>query len=90
MVRVNIISPGPIDTPLEYGAYGEIPHNQKKYKTYAKAASVGVPMKRTGKPEEIAPTVLFLGDTAVLGYITGANICIDGGHAGSPLLCQCE
>lgn len=90
MVRVNTISPGPIDTPLEYGAYGEMPHNKEQYETYAKAASVGVPMKRTGKPEEIAPTVLFLADPAASSYITGANICIDGGHTGSPLLCYCE
>lgn len=90
MIRVNAISPGPIDTPLEFAAYGAAPQNKKQYASYVKAATVGVPMKRTGQPEEIAPTVLFLADPLSSSYITGANICIDGGHTGSPLLCPCE
>lgn len=60
-VRVNAISPGPIDTPLEFAAYGATSVNDEQYKAYVKAATVGVPMQRTGRPEEIAPTVLFLG-----------------------------
>ncbi len=90
MIRINAISPGPIDTPLEFGAYGVTPNNPEQYEAYSKAASVGVPMKRTGQPEEIAPTVLFLADPLSSSYITGANICVDGGHTGSPLLCHCD
>jgi len=87
---VNAVSPGPIDTPLEFAAFGAAENDEKTYPAYVKAASVGVPMKRTGKPEEIAPTVLFLADPESSSYITGANICVDGGHTGSPLLCACE
>lgn len=89
-IRVNAISPGPIDTPLEFAAFGAAADDPKQYQAYAKAATVGVPMKRTGQPDEIASSVLFLADENTSSYITGANICVDGGHTGSPLLCPCE
>ena len=90
MIRVNAVSPGPVDTPLEFAAFGASADDPAQYKGYVRAATVGVPMKRTAQPEEIAPTVLFLADPATSSYITGANICVDGGHTGSPLLCACD
>ena len=86
MIRINAISPGPVDTILEFAAYGANPSNPDEYDKYAKKAMKGVPMKRTARVDEIAPMVLFLGDPLTSSYITGANMCIDGGHTGSPNL----
>lgn len=62
-VRVNSISPGWIDT--HDGSYSETDHRQH-------------PAGRIGRPEDIADMVLFLcSDKA--GFITGENVCIDGG-----------
>jgi len=89
MIRVNAISPGPVDTPLEFAAFGMTQNDQQQYEIYVKAATIGVPMQRTALPKEIAPSVLFLADEKMASYITGANLCVDGGHTGSPLLCAC-
>lgn len=62
-VRVNSISPGWIDT---------------SYKIYERADAVQQPCGRVGNPLDIANMVLFLcSDKA--SFITGENICIDGG-----------
>ena len=62
-VRVNSISPGWIDT---------------EYMVYQGADAVQQPVGRVGNPLDIANMVLFLcSDKA--GFITGENICIDGG-----------
>ncbi|MBQ8619738.1 MAG: SDR family oxidoreductase [Clostridia bacterium] len=62
-VRVNSISPGWIDTA---------------YTIYDGPDAVQQPAGRVGNPQDIAQTVLFLcSDKA--GFITGENICIDGG-----------
>ena len=61
--RVNSISPGWIDT-----TGSEI----------AGADALQQPVGRVGKPEDIAETVLFLCSEKA-GFITGENICIDGG-----------
>lgn len=62
-VRVNSISPGWIDTD---------------YREYEGADAVQQPVGRVGNPLDIANMVLFLcSDKA--GFITGENICIDGG-----------
>jgi NAD(P)-dependent dehydrogenase (short-subunit alcohol dehydrogenase family) len=45
---------------------------------YSGADAVQQPAGRVGKPEDIAEMVLFLCSTKA-GFITGENICIDGG-----------
>jgi NAD(P)-dependent dehydrogenase (short-subunit alcohol dehydrogenase family) len=80
MVRINAIAPGPVDTPLERGAY---PGDTA---TFVRGASIGVPMQRVAQPEEIAPAVLFLADYNQSSYITGAILPVDGGDVASPLI----
>ena len=63
-VRVNSISPGWIDT---------------NYTVYEGADAVQQPVGRVGNPLDIANMVLFLCSYKA-GFITGENICIDGGH----------
>lgn len=62
-VRVNSISPGWIDTA---------------YKKYNGADAIQQPVGRVGNPMDIANMVLFLCSEKA-GFITGENICIDGG-----------
>jgi NAD(P)-dependent dehydrogenase (short-subunit alcohol dehydrogenase family) len=80
VVRINAISPGPVDTPLERAAF---PGSEAVFDS---KAATGVPMQRVAKPEEIASAVLFLADPASSGYITGANIPVDGGDIASPFM----
>ena len=62
-VRVNSISPGWIDTD---------------YTVYTGPDAVQQPVGRVGNPKDIANMVLFLASEKA-GFITGENICIDGG-----------
>jgi NAD(P)-dependent dehydrogenase (short-subunit alcohol dehydrogenase family) len=73
-IRVNVVSPGPITTPI----FGRTGLPQEAIDQFAREATTKVPMKRFGKPEEIASTVLFLA-TPESSYITGVDINVDGG-----------
>lgn len=69
-IRVNIVSPGPVQTPgLEYA----VPAEAKPHLAAATA------MQRLGDPDEIAQTVLFLSSDAA-SFITGTEIVADGGY----------
>jgi NAD(P)-dependent dehydrogenase (short-subunit alcohol dehydrogenase family) len=71
-IRVNAVTPGPIDTPILGKAFtkDEVPHIREKM--------IGmVPMKRWGTSEEIAKAVLFLAFDAT--FTTGAELPVDGG-----------
>ena len=69
-IRVNVISPGPIYTPIFDGFPQELKDG---------FASI-IPMGRMGKPNEIATTVLFLASDDS-SFITGIKLFIDGGAA---------
>ncbi|MFT3990574.1 MAG: SDR family NAD(P)-dependent oxidoreductase [Luteolibacter sp.] len=67
-ITVNSILPGYIETE----ALADMDADAKKQ------AKMGVPMRRFGKPEEVAAAVFFLAG-AEAAYITGASLKIDGG-----------
>src|SRR5246500_5157594 len=69
-IRVNSVAPGPIDTGMLTRFTGT---DERKARLVA-----GVPLKRSGKPEEIAQTILFLSSDKA-SFITGASVAADGG-----------
>jgi NAD(P)-dependent dehydrogenase (short-subunit alcohol dehydrogenase family) len=73
-IRVNVVSPGPIVTPI----FGRTGLSKEQVDEFAKGVVAQVPMKRFGQPEEVASTVLFLA-TPESSYITGVDINVDGG-----------
>jgi NAD(P)-dependent dehydrogenase (short-subunit alcohol dehydrogenase family) len=74
-IRVNAVSPGPINTPEGFARTG-LPQEQLDQMV---TDIVGkVPMKRIGQPSEIASAVAFLA-SADASYITGAEVPVDGG-----------
>ena len=75
-IRVNAVSPGPIDTPglSELLASSETGEQRKKM------ISTTVPLGRFGRPEEIAKAVVFLASDDA-SYVTGIELFVDGGFA---------
>lgn len=73
-IRINVVSPGPITTPI----LGRTGLPQDVLDGLARDLVAKVPMKRFGRPEEVADTVLFLA-TPDSSYITGIDINVDGG-----------
>lgn len=69
-IRVNIVSPGPVQTP---GLENAVPAEAKGHLAAATA------LQRLGHPDEIANTVLFLASEAA-SFITGTEIVADGGY----------
>lgn len=67
-VRCNVIAPGPFPNPAV----------QSQHPDFIERIEARVPMKRIGKPNEIAGTVAFLLSDAA-SYITGQTIVVDGG-----------
>jgi NAD(P)-dependent dehydrogenase (short-subunit alcohol dehydrogenase family) len=74
-IRVNAVSPGPINTPEGFARTGL---SKEAMEEFQKTIISGVPMKRIGQPDEIAGTVAFLASSDA-SYITGAEIPVDGG-----------
>ncbi|TQR84286.1 glucose 1-dehydrogenase [Mycobacterium hodleri] len=74
-LRVNVLSPGPIDTQIIDGQTEYFGQDQAALRAHM---STLVPMGRLGRPEEIANGALFLASDES-SFMTGAELCIDGG-----------
>jgi len=73
-IRVNTVAPGPIETPI----FERTGLPKEAIEEFARGVLSKVPMKRFGKPEEVAGAVAFLASSDA-SYITGVEINVDGG-----------
>ena len=68
-IRVNVIAPGPVETPLV-----KVVHDEAIRRTW----TAYVPQARYGTPDEIAGAALYLASDAA-SYVTGSVLVVDGG-----------
>ena len=73
-VRVNVVSPGPITTPL----YGRLGMEAAQLDQMAQSIQEQIPLKRFGTPDELASAVLYL-SSQDSGFIVGTELIVDGG-----------
>ena len=73
-IRVNVVSPGPVATPI----FGKLGIAADALDEVVKNVQTQVPMKRFGRPEEIAKAVLFLASDDA-SFLLGTEIVADGG-----------
>ncbi|WP_460601773.1 SDR family oxidoreductase, partial [Flexivirga lutea] len=80
-IRINSVNPGPISTPI----FGKTGMEEEQLQGFAQTIENRIPLKRFGRPEEVAKLVSFLAsDNAT--FITGSEYNIDGGININPLL----
>lgn len=77
-IRVNVISPGPVETPMFCRTAGV---RAEEVPGWRREMIESTPMKRMGTPEEVAAAVLFLASSSA-AFVTGIDFLVDGG-AGS-------
>jgi NAD(P)-dependent dehydrogenase (short-subunit alcohol dehydrogenase family) len=71
-VRVNVVAPGPVETEM----LGRFAGSADRKAAFA----AGVPLKRLGRPEEIAEAIVFVASERA-SFISGASIPVNGGKA---------
>ena len=78
-IRVNVVAPGAIRTPI-WGAATATPEAEKAFE-----ARIGrtTPLGRIGEPDQVARTVLFLASDDA-AHVQGQELFIDGGATSSP------
>jgi glucose 1-dehydrogenase len=75
-VRVNCVSPGPVDTAMTFGVFGD-PDDPAATERRRYRESLA-PLRRIAQPEDVAAAVVFLAGPDAR-HITGAEIVVDGG-----------
>jgi NAD(P)-dependent dehydrogenase (short-subunit alcohol dehydrogenase family) len=75
-IRVNAISPGPIDTP----GFNGLTQTQEQLDQFKTSFVSAVPMGRMGSPDEVAKAASFLASDDS-SYVTGIELFVDGGVA---------
>ena len=73
-IRVNVVSPGPVETPI----FERMGMSQEQQSEFGEQITTMVPLKRMGQPEEIAAAVAFLASSDS-SYMVGAELEVDGG-----------
>jgi NAD(P)-dependent dehydrogenase (short-subunit alcohol dehydrogenase family) len=73
-IRVNVLTPGPVETPI----FEQIASSKEEAATILDDISNFVPIKRVGHPEEIASAALYLASDDS-SYMAGAELLLDGG-----------
>ncbi|MFZ0555623.1 MAG: glucose 1-dehydrogenase [Nitrososphaeraceae archaeon] len=79
-IRVNAISPGPIDTPGLSGFVRDMAQNVQEIEQIKASIISSVPLGRMGSPDEVAKAVSFLASDDS-SFITGIELFVDGGMA---------
>lgn len=73
-IRVNAISPGPVNTPI----YGRLGMSEEQMSEFATNVQSKIPLGRFGTPAEIASAVVYLASTDS-AYVVGSEFIVDGG-----------
>jgi len=73
-IRVNVVSPGPVRTPL----YGKLGVPAEQLDALAAGIQAQIPLKRFGTPDEVASAVVYLSSPEA-AFIVGTELIVDGG-----------
>jgi NAD(P)-dependent dehydrogenase (short-subunit alcohol dehydrogenase family) len=73
-IRINVLSPGPVDTPLIWDSAAAFPDPARAVSDVAQKTL----LKRLGTPDDIARAALYLASDES-AFVTGTSLTIDGG-----------